>query len=36
MGWLGDFIDRLSEFDREMNQVVVDSGARLILFCFRT
>lgn len=26
MGWLGDFIDRLSEFDREMNQVVVDSG----------
>ena len=29
MGWLGDFIDRLSEFDREMNQVVVDSGENL-------
>jgi hypothetical protein len=26
MGWLGDFIDRLSDFDREMNKVVVDSG----------
>ncbi|GAB4815842.1 hypothetical protein N2152v2_002888 [Parachlorella kessleri] len=26
MGWLGDFIDRLSEFDREMNKVVIDSG----------
>ncbi|KAI3425347.1 hypothetical protein D9Q98_009111 [Chlorella vulgaris] len=26
MGWLGDFIDRLSEFDKEMNGVVVESG----------
>lgn len=26
MGWLGDFLDRLSDFDREMNSVVVESG----------
>ncbi|KAK9829096.1 hypothetical protein WJX72_003863 [[Myrmecia] bisecta] len=26
MEWLGHFIDELSEFDREMNQVVVESG----------
>ncbi|RMZ54906.1 hypothetical protein APUTEX25_000423 [Auxenochlorella protothecoides] len=26
MGWLGDFVDRLADFDREMNTVVVDSG----------
>ncbi|PSC75210.1 thiamine biosynthetic bifunctional enzyme chloroplastic isoform C [Micractinium conductrix] len=26
MAWLGDFIDRLSEFDREMNGVVIESG----------
>lgn len=26
MAWLGDFLDRLSDFDREMNGVVVDSG----------
>ena len=26
MGWLGDFLDRLSVFDREMNSVVLDSG----------
>ena len=26
MGWLGDFIDRVSDFDREMNGVVVESG----------
>lgn len=25
MGWLGKFMDRISEFDREMNRVVVDS-----------
>ncbi|EFN50521.1 hypothetical protein CHLNCDRAFT_139215 [Chlorella variabilis] len=24
--WLGDFIDRLSEFDKDMNGVVVESG----------
>ena len=26
MAWLGDFLDRLSDFDREMNSVVLDSG----------
>lgn len=26
MTWLGDFLDRLSDFDREMNSVVVESG----------
>ncbi len=26
MQWLGEIIDRLSDFDREMNTVVVDSG----------
>lgn len=25
MPWLGDFIDRISDFDREMNTVVVES-----------
>ena len=24
--WLGDFVDRLSEFDKEMNGVVIESG----------
>ena len=27
MAWLGDFMDRLSDFDREMNAVVLSSGA---------
>lgn len=27
MAWLGDFIDRLSEFDKEMNGLVAESGA---------
>jgi hypothetical protein len=26
MAWLGDYIDRLSDFDKEMNGVVVESG----------
>ncbi|KAI7844453.1 hypothetical protein COHA_001957 [Chlorella ohadii] len=26
MAWLGDFVDRLSEFDKEMNGVVIESG----------
>lgn len=26
MVWLGEFMDRISEFDREMNTVVIDSG----------
>ncbi|KAL4522514.1 hypothetical protein Ndes2437A_g07285 [Nannochloris sp. 'desiccata'] len=25
MAWLGDFLDRISEFDREMNSVVIES-----------
>lgn len=26
MAWVGEFIDELSAFDREMNKVVNDSG----------
>jgi hypothetical protein len=26
---LGDFVDRLSEFDKEMNGVVIESGKML-------
>lgn len=28
MGWLGDFVERLADFDVEMNKLVVQSGAR--------
>lgn len=28
MGWLGDFVERLADFDVEMNKLVIQSGAR--------